>query len=52
MHRRLFPELPPALFLDHLIPGLEGKLAYALGELGYMPAKGANIHSLRPSHLS
>jgi hypothetical protein len=29
------PEPPPALFLDLLFPGLEGKLADALGELRY-----------------
>ena len=30
------PELPPALFLNLLFAGLEGKLADALGELRYM----------------
>jgi len=28
-----FPESPPSFFLDLLFPGLEGKLADALGEL-------------------
>ena len=36
------PELPPALSLNLLIPGLEGKLADALGELGYMAAEEVN----------
>jgi len=31
-----FPEPPPAFFLDLLVPGLEGQLADALGELVFV----------------
>jgi hypothetical protein len=34
----LLPELPPALFLNLFLAGLQGKLRNALGELSHMAA--------------